>query len=157
MIPTPNQPVQPIDSPTGLDLHPKRAGIVRLSKRAAWIVGVVIIVVIVGCAYGLIRRSVAKMQIASPGEAKRTTLATQAGQKMASYEDSRPAAPIGQLMSPSSAAVGQLPSVAGCDIDPQTGQVARFSKLSGAPCPGSASALPQKRFVVRQGPPHLMA
>jgi len=157
MTPTPNQPVQPIDAPTGLDLHPKRAGIVRLSKRAAWIVGVVIIAVIVGCGYGLIRRSVAKMQIASQGEAKRITPATQAGQEMASYKDSPSAATMGKLVPPSSATVAQSPSVPGCDVDPQTGQLARFSKLSGAPCTGTASQLPQERFVVRQGPPHLMA
>ena len=92
MTPTTNQPVKPIEAPTGVDLHPKWAGIVRLSKRAALIVGVVVLVVIVGCAYGLIQRSVAKMQIASQGEPKRITPATQAGQEMASLRDSRPAA-----------------------------------------------------------------
>ncbi len=155
MTPTTNQPAKPIEAPTGVDLHPKWAGIVRLSKRAALIVGVVVLVVIVGCAYGLIQRSVAKMQMASQGEPKRITPATQAGQEMASFKDSRPAAAMGKLVPPSSAAVAQSPSVPGCDVDPQTGQLARFSKLTGAPC--ATPQLPQERFVVRQAPPRLVA
>ncbi len=84
MTPTTNQPVKPIEAPTGVDLHPKWAGIVRLSKRAALIVGLAVLIVILGCAYGLFQRSVAKMQIASQGEPKRIMPATQAGQEMAS-------------------------------------------------------------------------
>ncbi|HLN02982.1 MAG TPA: TrbI/VirB10 family protein [Bryobacteraceae bacterium] len=137
-------------------MHPKWAGIVRLSKRAALIVGVVVLVVIVGCAYGLIQRSVAKMQIASQGEAKRITPATQAGQEMASFKDSRPAAAMGKLVPPNSTMAAQFPSVPGCDVDPQTGQLTRFSKLTGAPCGSAATQLPQERVVVRQAPPRLM-
>src|SRR5262249_54058000 len=142
--------------PAGVDLHPKWTPIVRLSKRAALIVGVVVLVVILGCLYGLMRRSVEKMQIASQGEAKRITPATQAGQEMASLKDSRPVATMGKLVPPSSATVAQSPSVPGCDVDPQTGQLARFSKLTGAPCTSAAPQLPQERFVVRQAPPRLM-
>src|SRR5260370_10806762 len=156
MTPTTNQPVKPIEAPTGVDLHPKWAGIVRLSKRAALIVGGVVLVVILGCLYGLIRRSVAKMQIASQGEPKRITPATKAGQEMASCKDSRPAAAIGKLVPPTSTMAAQFPS-AGCDVDPQTGQLARFSKLTGAPCNSAAPQFPQERFVVRQAPPRLMA
>jgi type IV secretion system protein VirB10 len=154
MTPTTNQSVKPIEAPTGVDLHPKWAGIVRLSKRAVLIVGVVVLVVIVGCAYGLIRRSVAKMQIAPQGEAKRITPATQAGQEMASFKDSRPAAAIGKLVPPTSTMATQSPSVPGCDVDPKTGQPARFSSLTGAPC---NSAAPQERVVVRQAPPRFAA
>ena len=157
MTPTANQRVKPIEAPAGVDLHPKWAGIVRLSKRAALIVGVVVLIVILGCGYGLIQRSVAKMQIASQGEPKRITPATQAGQEMASLKDSRPTAAMGKLVPPSSATVAQSPSVPGCDIDPQTGQLARFSKLSGAPCNSAAPQLPQERIVVRQAPPRLVA
>src|SRR2546425_204002 len=156
MTPTTNQPVKPIEAPAGVDLHPKWAGIVRLSKLAALIVGVVVLVVIVGCAYGLIRRSVAKMQMASQGEAKRITPATQAGQEMASFKVSRPAATIGKLVPPTSTMAAQFPHVPGCDVDPQTGQLARFSKLTGAPCGSAAPQFPQERFVVRQAPPRLM-
>jgi len=156
MAPTTNQPVKPIEAPAGVDLHPRWAPIVRLSKRAALIVGVVVLVVILGCLYGLIRRSVEKMQIASQGEVKRITPATQAGQEMASLKDSRPAATMGKLVPPSSATVAQSLSVPGCDVDPQTGQLARFSKLTGAPCTSAAPQLPQERFVVRQAPPRLM-
>src|SRR6266568_7197985 len=119
MTPTPNQRVKPIEAPAGVDLHPKWAGIVRLSKRAALIVGVVVLVVILGCVYGVYRRSVAKMQIASQGEAKRITPATQAGQEMASLKDSQPAATMGKLVPPASTMSAQFPSVPGCDIDPQ--------------------------------------
>jgi type IV secretion system protein TrbI len=158
MTPTTNQPVKPIEAPTGVDLHPKWAGIVRLSKRAALIVGIVVLVVIVGCAYGLIQRSVAKMRMGSQGQANRITPATQAGQEMASFKDSRPAAAMGTLVPPSSASVAQSPSVPGCDVDPQTGQLTRFSKLTGASCNSAAPQLPQERFVVRQAPPpRLMA
>src|SRR5712692_2796600 len=152
---TTNQPVKPIEAPTGVDLHPKWAGIVRLSKRAALIVGLAVLVVVLGCLYGLFRRSVAKMQIASQGEPKRITPATQAGQEMASLKDSRPMA-IGKLMPPTSTMAAQFPSVPGCDVDPQTGQLARFSKLTGAPCNSAARQLPQERLVVRQAPLRLM-
>jgi type IV secretory pathway VirB10-like protein len=156
MTPTTNQTVKPIDAPTGVDLHPKWGGIVRLSKRAALIVGVVVLVVILACAYGLIQRSVAKMQMASQGEPKRITPATQAGQEMASLKDSRPAAAMGRLVPPNSTMAAQLQSVPGCDVDPQTGQLTRFSKLTGAPCGSAATQLPQERVVVRQAPPRLM-
>src|SRR4029077_18403866 len=155
MTPTTNQPAKPIAAPAGVDLHPKWAGIVRLSKRAALIVGVVVLVVILACAYGLIQRSVAKMQIASQGEPKRITPATQAGQEMASFKDS-PAGAIGKLVPPTSTMAAQFPSVPGCDVDPQTGQLARFSKLTGAPCNSAAPQLPQERLVVRQAPRRLM-
>src|SRR6266849_6780600 len=155
MTPATNQPVKPIEAPTGVDLHPTWAGIVRLSKRAALIVGVVVLVVILGCVYGVYRRSVEKMQIASQGEPKRITPATQAGQETASLRDSRPAATIGKLVPPASTTAAQFPSVPGCDVDPQTGQLARFSKLTGAPCNVAAPELPQERFVVRQAPPRL--
>ena len=157
MTPTTSQPVKPIEAPTGVDLHPKWAGSVRLSKRAALIVGVVVLVVILGCLYGLFRRSVEKMQIASQGEPKRITPATQAGQEMASFKDSRPAGAIGKLVPTTSTMAAQFPSVPGCDVDPQTGHFARFSKLTGAPCGSAAPQLPQERFVVRQAPPRLMA
>src|SRR6266446_7658095 len=109
MTPTTNQPVKPIEAPAGVDLHPKWAGIVRLSKRAALIVGLAVLVVILGCLYGLYRRSVAKMQIASQGEPKRIAPATQAGQEMASLRDYRPAAAIGKLMPPTSTMAPQFP------------------------------------------------
>src|SRR5438309_8723436 len=157
MTPTTNQPVKPIEAPTGVDLHPKWAGIVRLSKRAALIVGVVVLLVVVGCLYGVFRRSVEKMQMASQGEPKRITPATQAGQEMASFKDSRPAAAIGKLVPPTSAMAAQFPIFPGCDVDPQTGQLARFSKLTGTPCKSAAPQLPQERFVVRQAPPRLAA
>jgi len=156
MTPTTNQPITPIEAPTGVDLHPKWAGIVRLSKRAALIVGLAVLVVILGCAYGLIQRSVTKMQIVSQGEPKRITPATQAGQEMASFKDSRPAGAIGKLVPPISTMAAQFPSVPGCDVDPQTGQLARFSKLTGAPCNSAARQLPQERLVVRQAPLRLM-
>ena len=155
MTPTTNQPVKPIEAPTGVDLHPKWAGIVRLSKRAALIVGLVVLVVIVGCLYGVFRRSVAKLQITSQGEPKRISPATQAGQEMASLRDSRPTGEIGKLVPPNSTMVAQSPSVPGCEVDPQTGQLARFSKLTGAPCNSAAQQLPNERLVVRQAPPSL--
>jgi type IV secretion system protein VirB10 len=156
MTPTADQSVKPIEGPTGLDLHPKWTGIVRLSKRAALIGGVLVLMVIVGCLYGVVRRSVAKMQIASQGEPKRIAPATQAGQEMASLKGSRPPAAMGKLVAPGSTMAAQFQSVPGCDIDPQTGELARFSKVTGAPCNGAATPLPQARLVVRQAPPRLM-
>jgi len=157
MTPTTNQPVEPIEPPTGVDLHPKWAGIVRLSKRAAMIVGLALLIVILGIAYGLYWRSVAKIRIASKGEPKRITPATQAGQEMASLRDSRPVAAMGTLVPPTSTMAAQFPFVPGCDVDSQTGQLARFSKLTGAPCGSVAPQLPQERLAVRQAPPRLMA
>src|SRR5215469_17889906 len=114
MTPTTKQTVKPIEAPAGLELHPKWAGIVRLSKLAALIVGLLVLVVIVGCLYGVVRRSVAKMQIASQGEQKRIAPATQAGQEMASLKGSRPPAAIGKLAAPGSTTAMQYPAVPGC-------------------------------------------
>src|SRR5258708_12846925 len=156
MTATRNRPVKPIEGPAGVDLHPKWAGIVRVSKRAALIVGVAVFVVIMSCAYGLFQRSVAKMQIASQSEPKRITPATQAGQEMASFKDARPAGTIGKLVPPTSTMAAPFPSVPGCDVDPQTGQLARFSKLTGAPCNSAAPQFPHERLVVRQAPLRLI-
>src|SRR5712692_6068849 len=134
MTPNTNQPVKPIEAPAGVDLHPKWARSVRLSKRAALIVGVAALVVILGCVYGLYRRSVAEMQIASQVEPKRITPATQAGQEMSALKDFRQAATTGNLVPPASTIAAQSPTIPGCDVDPQTGQLARFSKLTGVPC-----------------------
>lgn len=155
MTPNANEPVKPIDAPAGLDLHPKWAPVVKLSKWSALVVGVLVLLVVVGCLYGVIRRSVAKMQIASRVEPKRITPATQAGQEIASLKDSRQAAAIGKLVPPGSTAVAQFSSVPGCDVDPQTGQLAWFSKITGAPCASAATSQPQERIVFRQAPPHL--
>src|SRR5215467_13828398 len=127
MTPDANETVKPIDAPTGLDLHPRWAPVVRFSKWAAVIMGVLLLIVVVGCLYGVVRRSVAKMQIASQVEPKHITPATRAGLEMASLEDSRQAAAIGKLVPPGSTAVAPFSSVPGCDVDPQTGQLARFN------------------------------
>lgn len=156
MTPTTNQPVKPIEAPTGLDLHPKWGGIVRLSKFAALTVGTLVLIVFVGCLYGVARRSVAKMQIASQSEQKRIAPATQAGQEMASLRGSRPAAAVGKLAAPGSTMAAQFQPVPGCDVDPQTGQITPYSKLTGAPCNGVATQVPQERVVVRQAPPGLL-
>jgi len=155
MTPTANQPVKPIEAPTGLDLHPKWGGIVRLSKFAALTVGTLVLIVFVGCLYGVVRRSVAKMQIASQSEQKRIAPATQAGQEMASLRGSRPVAAIGKLAAPGSTTAAQLQPVPGC-VDPQTGHLTPFSKLTGLPCNGVATQVPQERVVVRQAPPGLL-
>jgi type IV secretion system protein VirB10 len=156
MTPTNDKPVKPIEAPTGLDLHPKWAPIVRLSKLAALIASVLVVVVVVGCVYGVVRRSLAKMQIASPAEPKRIMPATQAGQEMASLKGFRPAVATGKLFPPGATTAAPLPSVTGCDIDPQTGELARFSKFTGAPCSGATTQLPQERVVVRQAPLHFV-
>lgn len=156
MMPSVNKLVEPIEAPTGLDLHPKWPRIVRLSKRAALIVGMVVLVVILGCLYGLYRRSVAKMQIASEIQPKRITPATLAGQEMASLKDSRPMVVIGKLAAPGSASASRFPIIPGCDIDPRTGELARFNKLTGASCGTVATQFPQERLVVRQAPPRLV-
>jgi type IV secretory pathway VirB10-like protein len=156
MTPTANQPVKPIEAPTGLDLHPKWAPVVRLSKWAGVIVGVLALVVVVGSLYGVVRRSVAKMQIASQSEQKRIAPATQAGQEMASLRGSRPATAVGKLAAPTSTMAAQSQSIPGCEVDPQTGQLTPFSKLTGSPCSGVATQVPQERVVVRQVPPALL-
>src|SRR5215467_2984756 len=118
MTPTTSQPVKPIKASAGVDLHPRWGGIVRLSKVAALMGGVGVLVVIVGCLYGLSRRSMTRMQLASQGQPKRIAPATQAGQEMAALKDSPAAPPMGKLVAPVS--TSQIPPVAGCDVDPQT-------------------------------------
>ena len=48
----------PLESPTGLDLHPMPESSPRISKRVGMIIGVTGLLILIGFAYGGYRRSV---------------------------------------------------------------------------------------------------
>ena len=141
-------PVQPIDSPSGLDLHPRPQRTVRISRRAGGAVICVIASVLLAFAYGGYRRSV-KDEAAARRAGLPTTVApaTQAGTEFVS------AVPLGNATLAKAAELQPPPDskgVAGaaCGTDPRTGTQYRYNPQTGQPCEG----IQQERVVVRQTP-----
>lgn len=148
MSPKDSQPqVRPIESPSGLDLHPRPQQTVRISRRAGGAVVGVIALVLLAFAYGGYRRSVKDEAAArQAGLPKTVAPATQAGTEFVS------AIPLGtaslaktkELQPPTdSRSVVPVPCT-----DVRTGQQYRYNPQTGQPC----DSLPQERLVVRQAP-----
>lgn len=152
------QDVRPIESPAGLDLHPKPNTSVRISKRAGLAVGLVVLGLLLAFAYGGYRR-----QIRAQAAAHDTGLPSAVGPATASATEVEKEIPVGnaslvggdpnQLQAPG-AGTGQPhpgqapPSTQSCGFDPRTGQPYRFNPENGQPC----ATYPQDRVVVRQPP-----
>ena len=149
MSPKDNQPpIQPIDSPSGLDLHPQPQRAVRISRRAGGAVICVIASVLLAFAYGGYRRSV-KDEAAARRAGLPTSVApaTQAGTEFVS------AVPLGNATLAKAAELQPPPdskgvAAAACGTDPRTGTQYRYNPQTGQPCEG----IQQERVVVRQTP-----
>jgi len=141
-------PVQPIESPSGLDLHPQPQKAVRISRRAGGAVICVIASVLLAFAYGGYRRSV-KNEAAARRAGLPTTVApaTQAGTEFVS------AVPLGNAPLAKAAELHPPPEpkgnvAAACGTDPRTGSPYRYNPQTGQPCEG----IQQERVVIRQSP-----
>jgi len=153
---TGNQDVKPIDSPAGIDLHPRPKTSARVSRRAGLAVGTVAIALLSAFAYGGYRRQIRAQAAAhdaglptavSPATASANEVLKDYPLRDASVVASDP----NQLQAPDSVRAGQpQPSAQNCGFDPHSGQPYRFNPETGQPCAFSI----QDRVVVRQPPPY---
>ncbi len=139
---------QPIEAPSGLDLHPQPQKAVRISRRASMAIVFVIVLLLLAFAYGGYRRTLSNQAAArDAGLPRSVTPATQAG---AEFMQATPAATAPMTRSHADELhppdVPSSPVMASCGADPETGQPYRFNPQTGQLCDG----LPQERVVVRQ-------
>jgi len=138
---------KPIESPSGLNLHPQPAKAVRISRRASVAIVSVIVLLMLAFAYGGYRRTLNNEAAArDAGLPKGVTPATQAGTE---FMQATPAGTVpmtrnhaDELQPPNGSSSAQ-PT---CGSDPKSGQPFRFNPQTGQPCDN----LPKERVVVRQ-------
>ena len=139
---------QPIEAPSGLDLHPRPQKAVRISRRASMAIMSVIVLLLLAFAYGGYRRTLTNQAAArDPGLPRNVTPATQAGTE---FMQATPAGTVpstrshGDELHPPDTSLSS--ATASCGADPKTGQPYRFNPQTGQLCDG----LPQERVVIRQ-------
>jgi type IV secretion system protein TrbI len=138
----------PLESPTGLDLHPKPESSPRISKRVGMIIDVAGLLILIGFAYGGYRRSV-KAQATARAHGLPRTLAPAgdaeivkgipAGNAAVAH---KPAAQPADLEPPEESG-GAIPNP--CVSDDRSGRPFRFNPQTGQPC-----FAPLERVVVRR-------
>jgi type IV secretory pathway VirB10-like protein len=141
--------VKPIESPAGLDLHPKPQTSARVSKRAGIAVGVIAIILLGLFAYGGYRRQVrAQVAARDSGLPKAVVPATASAGEVEKDIPSGNAPLVrndpNQLQPPDHGK--RAATVSTCSIDPRTGQAYRFNPDTGQLC----SEYGQSRVVIRQ-------
>jgi type IV secretory pathway VirB10-like protein len=148
--------VKPIEAPAGLDLHPKPRTPVQVSKRVGVVLGIVVLALLLGYAYGAYRRQVHTQTSARDSALPKAVMPATAS--ASEVEEGIPSgnAPLvrsdpNQLLFPDAGNGTTMPSPASapCGFDPRTGQPFRFNPETGQPC----AAQPQTRTVVRQPNP----
>lgn len=147
--------VQPIAGPAGLDLNPKPESPRRVSRRAAAVIGGIVILLFLAFAYGGYKRSAnAQAAVAAQGSPKAVAPATAAGAEFTKVIPPGNAAvtqgqaPADQLLPPADNKVAQAGT---CGIDPNTRQQYRFDPMTGRPCDGLHA--PVERVAIRRAPP----
>lgn len=147
--------VQPISGPAGLDLNPKPESPRRVSRRAAALIGGIVILLFLAFAYGGYKRSAnAQAAVAAQGSPKAVAPATAAGAEFTKVIPPGNAAvahgqaPDDQLIPP---ADNKLAKSGTCGVDPNTRQQYRFDPMTGRPCDGLIA--PVERVAIRRAPP----
>lgn len=139
-------PVPPITSPSGLNLNPKPPEPRRVSKRAAGVIGLVALFVLLAFAYGGYKRSkTAQAKAERSSLPKALAPATAAGNEFtkaippgnAAVEHERQS---GQLKPPDDKTGNGAGDAVGCGADARSGQPYRFNPLTGTPCTKRADA-----------------
>jgi type IV secretion system protein TrbI len=146
--------VDPISGPSGLVLNPKPEEPRRVSRRAAALIGAIVLLLFAAFAYGGYKRSAAaQAAIAAQEGPKAVAPATAAGSEftktipLGNAAVTHGQAPANQLVPPS---VNKVSS-ADCGIDPKTQQRYRFDPMTGRPC--DAQVVPVERVAIRRPPP----
>jgi type IV secretory pathway VirB10-like protein len=147
--------VQPISGPAGLDLNPKPESPRRVSRRAAALIGGIVILLFLAFAYGGYKRSAnAQAAAAAQGSPKAVAPATAAGSEFTKVIPPGNAAvtqgqaPEDQLLPP---ADNKLTKTGTCGVDPSTRQPYRFDPMTGRPCDGLVA--PVERVAIRRARP----
>lgn len=145
--------VKPIQSPTGLDLHPQPERTVRISKRAGGIIGVVILGLLALFAYGGYRRTIqAEATARDAGMLKNVAPATSASNEFIRNIPPGTAPLAGKSASELPPPANPNDTTAArhaCGSDAKTGQAYRFDPQTGRPC---ETLMPLDRVVVRNAP-----
>jgi len=130
-------------APGGIDLHPEPQKAVRISRRAGIMIVFVILLLMLGFAYGGYRRALDNQTAArDAGLPKSVTPATQAASE---FMQATPAGTVPMtLRAPDEPPASQVTTV--CGADPKTGEPYKFNPQTGQPCDG----FQQERVVVRQ-------
>jgi len=135
---------QPIEAPSGLNLHPEPAKAVRISRRAGMVIVLVIVLLLLAFAYGGYRRTLSNQTAArNAGLPRGVTPATQAASE---FMQATPAGTVPMALRPPDGPPPSQTMTPLCGADPKTGQPYRFNQQTGQTCDG----LPQERVVVRQ-------
>jgi type IV secretory pathway VirB10-like protein len=135
---------QPIEAPSGLNLHPEPAKAVRIGRRAGMIIVLVIVLLLLAFAYGGYRRTLSNQTAArNAGLPRGVTPATQAASE---FMQATPAGTVPMALRPPDGPPPSQTMTPLCGADPKTGQPHRFNPQTGQACDG----LPQERIVVRQ-------
>jgi type IV secretory pathway VirB10-like protein len=135
---------QPLEAPSGIDLHPQPQKAVRISRRAGVIILSVIVLLLLAFAYGGYHRTLSNRTAArDAGLPKTVTPATQAASE---FMQATPAGTVPMTLRPPDVPPPSQTMTSPCGTDPKTGQPYRFNPQTGQPCDG----LPQERVVVRQ-------
>ena len=143
-------PRPPLESPTGLDLHPKPESSPRVSKRVGLIIGVVGLLILIGFAYGGYRRSV-KAEATARAHGLPRALAPAADAEIVQSIPAGNAAFAHKSTTPSTElelpddSVGVLSNP--CFSDGKPNAQFRFNPETGQPC-----SAPLERVVVRRAP-----
>jgi type IV secretion system protein TrbI len=130
--------VEPITSPSGLELNPKPPQPRRVSKRAAGAIGIFAFLLLVAFAYGGYKRTkAAQAKVEQAGVPRALAPATSAGNEFVNAIPPgnaaiRPGQQSSQLVAPDVASGDGHASA--CGTDPKTHQVYRFDPQTGAPC-----------------------
>jgi type IV secretion system protein TrbI len=131
-------------APSGIDLHPQPQKAVRLSRRTTVMILSVVVLLLLGFAYGGYRRTQSNQSAArEAGLPKSVTPATQAASE---FMQATPAGTVPMALRPPDVPAPPQTTTAPCGADPKTEQPYRFNPQTGQPCDG----LPQERVVVRQ-------
>ena len=150
-----SRPVEPITSPSGLNLNPKPPEPRRVSKRAAGTIGLVAILLLLAFAYGGYKRTkTAQAKADRNGIPSALAPATAAGSEFTKAIPAGNAA-IGQLKAPEDAKSKDNVGASACGSDPKTGKPYRFDPSTGAPCNRRESACgvdPRTRQPYRYDP-----
>ncbi|HLH01415.1 MAG TPA: TrbI/VirB10 family protein [Bryobacteraceae bacterium] len=131
--------MKPIESPAGLDLHPKPHTSARVSKRAGIAVGAIAIVLLGLFAYGGYRRQMrAQLAARDSGLPKVVAPATASANEVEKDIPSGNAPLVrndpNQLQPPDTGGRTASSTSATCGFDPHTGQPYRFNPDTGQPC-----------------------
>lgn len=131
-------------APGGIDLHPEPQKAVRISRKAGIMIIFVILILMLGFAYGGYRRAVDNQTAArDAGQPKSVTPATQAASE---FMQATPAGTVPMtLRAPDELPSSREATTPVCGADPKTGQANKFNPQTGQPCDGM-----QERVVVRQ-------